>query len=498
MAIQASRSFNLVREPWIPIAGRDRVSLAELFASTSLPALGGNAIEKISLLKLALAVAQTAATPEDDAEWAKSGFRGIGERSCSYLEDHVDDFWLRSDRPFLQVPAIAEAEQISLGAAQPMIAAGNSTIFFESQIERDYSDPEIAVLLVTLMNFALGGKKTDNTVVLSKGYMGKTKENGKPRTGTSGPSLGFLGYLHNFLLGRSVLETVWLNLLTKTDIEGMAFFGKGLGRPIWERMPGGEDDEIARISRDSYLGRLLPLSRFVLLAGEGLHYSGGITYPSHKEGAQDVSIAVTSDSDRKALWTDPDKRPWRQLPSLLAFFKSQSENDFDCRLLRVAIPRAAKAGAPFRIWSGGLRVSSNAGEQYVSGRDDFLESEIELDPNWLGEAWFQRLKLEMDALEDQGKGLFRSVLAYGAALKADTAGHAAKATEGFWSDCESIFQELVTSCGDGEGARREALRKRIARIAEAKYDETCPRDSARQFEAWAEHRISTSRYTALP
>lgn len=486
--------FNLIRERWIPIIGQGESSLLQLFQVEGLPGIGGNPIAKISLLKLAIAIAQAAYTPKDKADWQSVGVLGLMEKCAQYLVAHENEFWLYGDKPFLQMPLIKNAEKVSYGAVMPMIATGNTTVLLQSQMERAITEAEIAVLLVTLSSFALGGKKTDNSLVLSPGYKGKSNKKGKPATGKSGPSLGYLGYLHSFILGRTIQESIWLNLLTLEDLSGIGYFSQGLGQPVWERMPAGEDDPIARKARESYIGRLVPLSRFVLLSGDGLHYSEGIVYPGHKDGAQDVSVAISSSMEKKALWANPDKRPWRQLSALLAFYDATSHDGYDCRLLRLAIPRASFAGNDFTLWSGGLKVSSNAGEQYVSGRDDFVESEVSLKAPWLGEAWFRRLKLEMEALSNLGNAVFGAVASYFKKLKADGSGPAAKASEGFWADCESVFQGLVEACGSTDDDARAAIRVRIARIAETRYDQACPRESARQVDSWAEHRISTWQY----
>lgn len=486
--------FNLVHERWVPIAGKERVSLEELFLDTSLPGFGGNAIEKISLLKLTLAIAQAACTPEDDGAWRSIGPDGVAVRAVAYLSEHEKDFWLYGKHPFLQMPAIASAEKVPYGALQPMIATGNTTVLFQSQIERSYSDEELALLLVTLMNFAHGGKKTDNSIVLSPGYQGKTSDKGKPSTGKSGPALGYYGYLHSFLVGKILRETIWLNLLTLEDIKGMPFLSEGLGRPTWERMPAGEDDSLARKSRESYLGRLVPLSRFVLFDVDGIHYSEGISFPSHLEGAQDPSVAVSSTAGRHALWTNPDQRPWRQLPALLSFFDATSNDSFDCRLMRVAIPRASIQVPFFSLWSGGLRVHVAMGEQNVRGLDDFVESEVLLSSSWLDKSWFQKLKLEMEALKTLSKSLYGSIASYFKGLKADGTEVAAKASDSFWKTCEGIFQELVDACGSATGEDLAAIRKHFALFAEECYDLVCPRASARQIEAWAAHRLSTYRY----
>lgn len=486
--------FNLVREKWVPIAGKERASLGDLFIDASLPRFGGNAIEKISLLKLALAIAQASGTPEDNTAWRNLGSTGLAAQAMAYLAKHEDEFWLYGDRPFLQMRAISDAEEVPYGALQPEIATGNTTVLIQSQIERTCSPEEVAVLLVTLMNFAQGGKKADNSVVLSTGYHGKSNEKGNPSTAKAGPALGFLGYLHSFLLGSSIQETIWLNLLTQRDIEGMSYLSEGLGRAAWEAMPIGEDDLIARKLRESYLGRLVPLSRFVLFTSKGVHYSEGIPFPGHKEGAHDPSIAVSAGSDRKALWTNPDLRPWRQLPALLSFFDATSTDQFDCRLLRIAIPRASQELPCFALWSGGLKVSSNAGEQYVSGLDDFVESEVLLSSAWMEAVWFQRLKIEMEDLKTLSKSLYGSIASYFKTLKAEGKEIAAKASGVFWEDCESIFPELVVACGESSDGNLFAKRKQFARFAEECYDRACPRESARQIEAWAAHRILTYHY----
>ena len=58
--------FNLVDEPFIPIADVGRVSLKQIFSNPDYRTLGGNPIQKIALTKLLLAISQAACTPEDD------------------------------------------------------------------------------------------------------------------------------------------------------------------------------------------------------------------------------------------------------------------------------------------------------------------------------------------------------------------------------------------------------------------------------------------------
>ncbi|WP_028316685.1 type I-E CRISPR-associated protein Cse1/CasA [Desulfatibacillum aliphaticivorans] len=483
------KRFNLVEEEWIPVAGRGLVSLRDVFSDPALEALGGNPLEKIALTKLFLAIAQTAHTPADADEWLAMGASGMASRAVEYLEEHKDCFWLYGDRPFLQMPAIMAADIQNVSAVLPFVATGNTTQVFESQKDRDLSDPEKALVLVFLSCFALGGKKVDAKIVLSPSYSEKSK------TAKPGTCLGFQGFLHNFLFGGSLQETIWLNLFTLEEIARMEQFPEGLGVPPWEKMPEGEDCSLARSFKNAYMGRLLPLCRFALFADENFHYVEGIFHPGYKDGAFDPSMAVDNTKKPRVLWVDPEKRPWRELTSLLSFIQADSPRSFDCPQLRSGILKARKGGpGSFKIWSGGLRVSSNAGEQYVSGADDFVESEIRLSSQWLGETWLASLKGEMDALEGLARSVYGSSLAYFKHQKADGKKQAAQASNLFWQLSERNFQDLVDVCGSDIDGGAHGMRPRFADCARTAFNTFCPRDTARQMEAWAANRPNLSKY----
>jgi CRISPR system Cascade subunit CasA len=373
------RRFNLIDEAWIPVAERGLVSLQQIFSDTTLSALGGDPVQKIAILKLLLAIAQSAYTPEDTADWKHLGVQGMCKKVLAYLDTRHNAFWLYGDTPFLQMPAIERAEKKSYGTVLPMVATGNTTVLTQIHIEKPLSDAEKAQILIQLMGFALGGKKTDNSVVLTPGYSGKKNEKGKPSTGKPGPSVGFKGFLHSFVIGSSLAQTVWLNLFTTYDLSQMKFYPGGVGIAPWENMPQGEDDEVARRLKRSYMGRLIPLCRFVLLKEDGLHYSEGIAHPDYADYVVDPSVAVDFSSKKpKVIWADTEKKPWRQLTALLSFMGNGSnKNNFECIQLKTAIPRITDLES-FGVWSGGMQVSSNAGEQYFSGSDDFVESELQL------------------------------------------------------------------------------------------------------------------------
>jgi CRISPR system Cascade subunit CasA len=488
--------FNLIDEPWIPVAGVGRVSLAQLFGSAGYSALGGSPVQKIAVLKLLLAVAQAAATPESDSGWDAMNTADLAGSCRAYLQQWHERFYLYGERPFLQMPAIAKADCKSYGAVSPEVSSGNTTVLTQTQQQSALDDADKALLLLVQMGFALGGKKTDNSVVLTSGYPGKANDKGKPSSGKPGPSVGFMGLLHNFVLGNNLLQTIRLNLLTSQDIADCNLYPGGIGHPPWESMPQGEDCATARKHKTTLQGRLLPLSRFCLLAADGLHYSEGIAHPDYKAGGIDPSIAINQGGkEPKVLWVNPARRPWRELTALLSFLDT-GQGSFDCLQLRVATRRAAHTTESFAIWSGGLRVSSNAGEQYASGDDDYVESTVWLHSDDLGGHWFARLRHEIDSLNDLAKRLYGCVMGYYKTQLVDGKSFAEQATALFWQLCERDAQPLIDSCGNGDSTQQERLllRRRFAANLHQSFDRQCPNQTARQLDAWAKSRPNLNKY----
>lgn len=485
--------FNLIDEPWIPITGVGLVSLHVLFSNAEYRALGGNPVQKIAMTKLLLAIAQAACTPQDNDEWTSLQPTGLATKCLEYLNKWHDSFYLYGEKPFLQIPAIKAAAIQSFGAVLAEVSTGNTTVLTQSQVEKTLTDADKTLLLVQLMGFALGGKKTDNSIVLSAGYQDKTNDKGKPSTGKPSGSIGFLGFLHNFLQGESITETLWLNLFSSEQILDMGIYPKGLGVAPWELMPTGESCIVAESLKSSLMGRLVPVSRFCLLAESGLHYSEGILHAGYKDGIVDPSISVDfSGKDFKAIWADPEKRPWRLLTALLGFLSQVSNKSFDCPQLRLTISRAVPVLSNIAIWSGGLRVSSNAGEQFVSGSDDFVESLIQIDTSILGERWFENFKLEISGLENLSKTVYMSTLNYFKSQNMESKDQAALASNLFWQLCERKLNALITACSSTETS--QTLRPAFLQIAHKAFDTHCPNDTARQLDAWAKNRPNSGRY----
>ncbi len=258
-------------------------------------------------------------------------------------------------------------------------------------------------------------------------------------------------------------------------------------------MPEGEACAVAKQLQQTLMGRLLPLSRFCLLTDNGLHYSEGLAHLDYKSGVVDPSVAVDFKSKNpKVIWVDTERRPWRFLTALLSFMGAEAGN-YECHYIKQCLFRAKEQEASIGVWSGGLRVSSNAGEQYCSGSDDFTESSVFMESGYLDENWYERLKQEMEQLDYiAAKIIYGTTKSYFADLGIHDAKQAGNASNLFWQLCERQFHNLLEACEDKE--QTQALRKTFARFAQKAYNDTCPKDTARQLDAWAKNLPNLGKY----
>ncbi|SFH44833.1 CRISPR-associated protein, Cse1 family [Nitrosospira sp. Nsp14] len=495
--------FNLIDEPWIPVVDAGRVSLMQLFSHPEYRALGGNPVQKIALTKLLLAIAQAACTPEDDDDWAGLKPEGLAIKCLEYLDKWHGRFYLYGEKPFLQMPVlnrlIKDEEPKSFGSGfYPDVPSDNNTILNQAQLERKLGDAEKAVFIITMMNLALGGKRIHKNIPpLTPRYQGKTV------SAKSAPGLGnYVGYLHSYLIGDSIQETIWLNLLTLEKIQGIKIWTSGLGAAPWEEMPSGESCEISMQLINSYMGCLVAMSRFMLLKDEGILYIEGIQYPSHKEGWFEPSISLDRGGESiRALWLDVDKKPWRMLTSLLSFLNAGNQKGFECLQIRFGFQRVKLRDKPIGVWSGGLKVRGSSGDQSVKQDDDFIESYVILPaPNSItGEdrsRWFSGLSEEMNEMESLSKTVDWATVSYFKNQNKKAKEQGEQASNLFWQLCERRFQDLVSACGDADQAH--AMRRTFALFALKAYDTYCPKDTARQLDAWAKNRPNLSKYLKNP
>ncbi|GAK82814.1 CRISPR-associated protein Cse1 family [Vibrio ponticus] len=213
---------------------------------------------------------------------------------------------------------------------------------------------------------------------------------------------------------------------------------------------------------------------------------------SHKEGLFDPSITTRLEGkELKVVWCDPERRPWRQLPALLAFVRQRNGIN-GCLQLKYALKKAIDNALEHGVWSGGIKVNSNAGEQYLSGKDDVLESTLLLPQGATGEIWFEAYTRQMEALDKMAKRLFGCVSHYFKSQNKDGKAQAANATLAFWQLCERDAQQLLDGCDNPDAM--DLIRRRFASYLLNTFDALCPNQTARQLDAWAKCRPNISDY----
>ena len=136
-------------------------------------------------------------------------------------------------------------------------------------------------------------------------------------------------------------------------------------------------------------------------------------------------------------------------------------------------------------------MRANAGDQSAKQDDDFVESEFFLETSCLGEEWFLRLRTEMGIIKEIANNVYGCTRGFFKQQLTEGKDQAAQSTNLFWQLAEHHFQKLINACGDNTA---EAMRTIFAKDAIKAYDTYCPKDTARQLDAWAANRPQLGKY----
>lgn len=491
------RSFNLITEPWIPIAGFGEVSLWDVFTHPEYRRLGGTPVETVVLMRLLLAIVHASNTIKTTADWQSLTPALLAANARSYLEKWRDRFDLFDETyPFLQFPQLkGKCKEVSIGSLAFPVASGNKTALTQWSINERFSVSETARLLLCASGYGLGGGKYDLFAKIDPNGPEKRKKPTGKASAPQGPLVGYKGFLHSCMLGETLLESVHLNLLTEEILLKLKLFSDSdpMGRPFWESRLTDESGESAKKYVSGYQGILFPLDKIFCLDGEKLLMTQGITYPSHKNGQWDPGITLFSEKkDVKALWCDVEKKPWRQLASLLKFFDVDENTTMPAFLVWgcARLNLAEDSMKSFGIWTGGISVSSNSGEYYVSGKNDFISSEFLIPLDWVasGATDYLLFKSFMSMLSDYALAVYGSVFRYFNDFKDDRKDDlAAAATRLFWEKMEPHAQEVIDLTVEKDPEVVEAHKKAWQRIGTSCYEQLCPSISPRQIQIFVKN-----------
>ncbi len=466
-------TMNLTNDPWIPAlradGRRDLFSLQDLFAQAhELRDLAVKPHERVALMRLLLCITQAALDgPADEGEW-ETCQPHIQPRVRDYLTKWKSAFELFGDgQRFLQMKpgVVADANPVmeneGVTRLNLCLASGesNATLFDNAASEgREFKPAQAALYLLTYQCYS---------PLLGRGYKGRS-----PCADES--------MLHSLLLGESLMETIRLNLLTLETITD-CYAPSGAGRPIWEASLTKKlsNAELKALTQ-SYFGRLVPLARAIWLDScTKMTLANALVY----EGMEDsglreptATVVVAKDSKVVPLSIRADKAIWRELPAICVKGR-QSDGVSGPLALRNPFPASG-----ITIWSGAMIFPKKNAKI-----EDVVESTYSLPPGMfteLGRAAYER---GVAHAEEREGVLIQAVKAYAASLKVVAPAYD-RGRQQFWTRVEqhltALFDlarhpDLIADLPNSEWG------KAVAAAARDAYEQSCPRQTPRQIEAYA-------------
>ncbi|MHB9008915.1 MAG: type I-E CRISPR-associated protein Cse1/CasA [Limisphaerales bacterium] len=329
-------TMNLTTDPWIPAVRADGTralfSLQGLFAEAhELRDLAVKPHERIALMRLLLCIAQAALDgPEDEAAWEECEPL-IQPRVRDYLATWRGAFELFGEgQRFLQTAKLTadkkSGEKTRSTKLDLSLATGNNSTLFDntgSEV-REIGADRAALNLLTFQCF------TPSEIVGAGVWQGVEV---RKTTGKQAPCAASSA-VHTLLLGSSVLESIWLNLFDRQLVSDL--YGEhNWGKPLWE-LPlvspkdHAQHETTKENATNTYLGRLLPVSRLVRLEvdNQSVLLVDGIAYPvfdNPKEPQlllfrEPHSTVLLDDEDQtlSLLRGDIGKSFWRELGAVVA------------------------------------------------------------------------------------------------------------------------------------------------------------------------------------
>lgn len=242
-------SFNLLDEPWIRVTWlngvSEEISLLTLFRNaTQIEGIHGEiASQNIAILRLLLAIChRTMDGPEDLQVWKDywSSPGSLGTDASAYLERFRNRFDLRDpEQPFFQVAGIHTASGKRSGLESLIADIPNGHPFFTTRMGEGLSQiswAEAARWLVHVHAFDPSG--------IRSGAVGDSRAKGG-KVYPIGP--GWAGQIGTItLLGDNLEQTLLLNTVVCSCVEGLENVNPSQDLPPWELPTDGPEGSLSR------------------------------------------------------------------------------------------------------------------------------------------------------------------------------------------------------------------------------------------------------------
>lgn len=461
-------SIHLFTTPFIEAA--DEVLTLKAAFAPGVRNLSSEGFDRLVVMKLLLAVAHAALRDclRTKADRARITSEDLRTSVLDYLTQAEPQFDLEGDSPFLQVNEARRASTLPAASFLPGGISGNTPLFKSTSHQLSLSDAEKIMIVLHAVIAPLGGKKFDRKFHLDP------SDSTVVKSAPPAPSVGLTGYLHTFILGETLADTLRLNLLSEEELKSREQFSGGIGIPPWEKQP---DDAY----KYTLMGRLLPMLRFVLLNGGELHIGFGMPALPLSEGAADPSVTVWPDSSKKMGWAviglaGPTPLWKRCLLALGGLFPTKDQPQFSWDGPKPFIlDDATRTEDPhFRGFDfcGVQLTTFQTGDQYFADTDRQRVMRV-----WLSDGWRSSLAENASFLEAVSQRLYAAVNGQLTGLGLSSASDIASAAlKRFQNDMESLQAQILST---SEGEVRIHLRKRYAQAAMSFFHRLMPSLSSR-------------------
>ena len=492
--------MNLVKDPWIPVVMQDGtpelVSLRDVFAKgEEIADLAANPCQRIALMRLLICIAQAALDgPKDEDDWRTCKPR-IAPAALSYLDKWQDRFNLFGEHAFLQVDGLqypddsfADKPLRTLDATSANGGTGLSMLWDHAADAdvRFTAIHEIPLYALCYVNFSCSGK-------VGKAQWREVLFNGSTAVAPSH------NYLHTYLIGKTLCDTIYNNLCSKDVVSTSVVLGESdkWGCPIWERMPTSPDDTEALCNASqTYLGRLVPLSRLIAVieTDAGVKCMAGPPpdalrmnrLPFFREPAATI-VMSKKDNQPFYLKATAGRHIWRDLESI---FMTEKESGTLSLIPFLNTYVYSESINHFRVWIGGSVKGNNEGKY-----DDLVEWSSDLPVSCFSDGSLIAYRKGMMSANIAEHSLADAIRKFNAPEKdkegKDKTGRDSKqipyewAKGLFWNSLNGAFDVLLNAVSNNTV---DAFKQWDAEIDSAllnAYSRTCPHETPRQIQAYA-------------
>ena len=475
-------TYNLIDEPWIHVLMRNGtnkiVSLGDIFADAKgdIADLALNPYERVAVFRLLLCIAQAALSLKrlkDERDW-RAAKDIVGSVSSEYLKKWHHRFFLYGPHAFLQPDCIALTKPDGATPCDKLVfelASGNKSTLFDHNASPEcyrLSDAGLALGMIVYQNFSSGG------------LSGQCRWDGiATEKSIQGSPCREKSMLFTIIQGNTLIETVWMNLLTQKMVNET--LKVEFGCPFWELTSLTRVETLG--NERTIEGHLAPLSRAIKLTrGSSTCILGeALSYPQVPEWREPMSSVKLQKLDKKNLFnetyvsTNPTRMPWRELTSILAVRETSGRKSAIALQHLDALPEEKE----FTLWTGGL-YSEKAKEIST------VEWKVKLSTDFLEESSLQRYQKAVDFADRQRARLYFATAEYARIMLVDEESRFSTPAERTYWDllAQPNNQKLVLSVDSS--TYLDDWKKATRKVAEEAYRCACPAVTARQMEAYAQ------------